>query len=386
MILLKKHKFKIIFILVIVVLIIASILYLNTRNYKVDKKKDSFSIEYGTNLNINNNELLDTDDESIVNSIIIDKSNLIMVENKDYPKVGSYTLYFTYKVNSNTNKDEFKVVVSDTIAPVFDKKVDEITIELNDSKHDLNKYFSVSDLSEVTLDIDSSKVDFSKAGNYEISVKASDPYQNNTIITCKIIVNKAKETVQSNNGSTSSTTTKKTPYNVKSPTYVNGILIVNKKNPLPSTYAPNENSKAASQVKKMISDMRSSGYDIATNYSGYRSFNTQKTLYNNYVKSDGQTKADTYSARPGYSEHQTGLTFDLLHKNGSLVTKSKEANWIAKNAHKYGFIVRYQAGKESITGYTAEPWHLRYIGDKATTIYNSKKSLEEYLNVEGGGY
>lgn len=175
--------------------------------------------------------------------------------------------------------------------------------------------------------------------------------------------------------------------NAKSgPTFKNGILIVNKKHPLPTTYNPGENPTAAAQVKKLISAMQQKGFDISNSYSGFRSYNYQKSLYEGYVRKDGKKNADTYSARPGHSEHQTGLAYDLKHKNGTLVKKTAEAKWISENAANYGFIVRYKAGKQHITGYQAEPWHLRYIGSEAKAIYKSGLTLEEYLGVPGGDY
>lgn len=169
--------------------------------------------------------------------------------------------------------------------------------------------------------------------------------------------------------------------------YVDGIMIVNKKHGLSSSYAPGEDPVAGAAVRNLISVMRSGGYSISTYYSGYRTYSYQANLYNYYVQMDGQAAADTYSARPGFSEHQTGLAFDLCDKNGQLVESTREVNWIAQNAHRYGFIVRYKAGKESITGYMAEPWHLRYLGvDMATKVYNSGLTLEEYLGVSYGNY
>ena len=149
------------------------------------------------------------------------------------------------------------------------------------------------------------------------------------------------------------TTAKATPYTVGSPRYVNGIMIVNKKNPVPYNYAPYENGEAGNQVRSLIREMQNLGYNINSSYSGYRSFETQAGLYQNYVNGYGQAEADTFSARAGYSEHQTGLAFDLLHRDGSLVVNNNEVNWIAQNAYRYGFIVRYKAGKEHITGYQA---------------------------------
>ena len=167
-------------------------------------------------------------------------------------------------------------------------------------------------------------------------------------------------------------------------TVVNGIILVNKKHGLPGNYAPGENPVAGAQIRQLIADMQNLGYFMSNYYSGYRSYETQNNLYWSYVYRDGQAAADWYSARPGYSEHQTGLAFDLTDGYGNLVTSAPEVNWIRANAHKYGFIVRYLAEKEYVTGYMAEPWHLRYIGSKASDIYYSGLTLEEYLGVPGG--
>ena len=118
--------------------------------------------------------------------------------------------------------------------------------------------------------------------------------------------------------------------------------------------------------------------------SGYRSYATQKRLYNNYVSSDGKEAADTYSARPGYSEHQTGLAFDLNSVEESFAN-TDEGKWVKDNCYRYGLIIRYPKGKESITGYIYEPWHLRYVGVKlATKLYNDGDwiTLEEYFGVD----
>ena len=166
-------------------------------------------------------------------------------------------------------------------------------------------------------------------------------------------------------------------------------IIVNKKHALPSTYAPGEDPTAGQQVRALIHRMQELGYPISNTYSGYRSYDYQTKLYNNYVACEGQTAADTYSARPGYSEHQTGLAFDILDSHGNLLDGPEyhdAIHWLHTHAHEYGFIIRFQPGKEVITGYQAEPWHLRYVGDRATDIYNSGLSLEEYFGVPGGDY
>ena len=125
---------------------------------------------------------------------------------------------------------------------------------------------------------------------------------------------------------------------------------------------------------------------VVNQYSGFRSYDTQTELYQNYVNQDGKAAADRYSARPGYSEHQTGLAFDLIDKNGNLVQEAGASQWLLDNAYKYGFIVRYLEGKEGSTGYMPESWHLRYIGQEAKEIAQSGKSLEEYFGITGGGY
>ncbi|MEX2783808.1 LD-carboxypeptidase LdcB/DacB [Streptococcus sp. H49] len=164
------------------------------------------------------------------------------------------------------------------------------------------------------------------------------------------------------------------------------ILVVNKNYPLSPTYNPGENGTAKAAFVRMRDDMIKQGYNVGYGYSGFRSYSTQAELYQSYVNRDGQTAADRYSARPGYSEHQTGLAYDLTDKSGALLEDKAASDWLRKNAHKYGFVVRYQSGKEAITGFMEEPWHVRYIGKEAQEIYESGLSLEEYYGFKGGNY
>ena len=163
-------------------------------------------------------------------------------------------------------------------------------------------------------------------------------------------------------------------------TYINGILIANKTYALPSTYNPGADPTAKAALDEMFAAAKEEGLNLFIR-SGFRSYATQKQLYNNYVKRDGVAEADRYSARPGHSEHQSGLGFDI-NKADSSFEGTPEAIWLAANCHKYGFIIRYPAGKESITGYMYEPWHVRYLGvEIATDVYNSGLCLEEYLGI-----
>ena len=130
----------------------------------------------------------------------------------------------------------------------------------------------------------------------------------------------------------------------------------------------------------MQADAKAVGLNIPL-ISGYRSYETQEKLYKKYVLKDGEKNASTYSAKAGNSEHQTGLAFDIGSVDRSF-EGTDEAKWISENAHLYGFIVRYPKGKTSVTGYIYEPWHVRYLGKKiAKKVYESKLTLEEYLNI-----
>ena len=164
------------------------------------------------------------------------------------------------------------------------------------------------------------------------------------------------------------------------------IVIANKHYPLSKDYNPGENPTAKAELLKLIAAMQEAGFPISDHYSGFRSYETQTQLYQEYVNQDGKAEADRYSARPGYSEHQTGLAFDLIGTDGDLVTEEKAAQWLLDHAADYGFVVRYLKGKEKETGYMAEEWHLRYVGKEAKDIAASGLSLEEYYGFEGGDY
>ena len=164
------------------------------------------------------------------------------------------------------------------------------------------------------------------------------------------------------------------------------IVIANKHYPLSKDYNPGENPTAKAELLKLIAAMQEAGFPISDHYSGFRSYETQTQLYQDYVNKDGKAEADRYSARPGYSEHQTGLAFDLIGTDGDLVTEEKAAQWLLDHAADYGFVVRYLKGKEKETGYMAEEWHLRYVGKEAKDIAASGLSLEEYYGFEGGDY
>lgn len=179
-------------------------------------------------------------------------------------------------------------------------------------------------------------------------------------------------------------------------TYIDGVLIANKTYALPQDFIPTNPDQPVnadrsstcldktlmSAWKIMLKDATAKGLNIYIS-SGYRSYNYQVNVYNRYVKSDGAAVADTYSSRPGNSEHQTGLCFDLNTIEDSF-QYTNEGKWINDNCYKYGFCIRFPKGKDSATGYQYESWHLRYVGvDLATKLYNNGDwlSLEEYFGI-----
>ena len=172
-------------------------------------------------------------------------------------------------------------------------------------------------------------------------------------------------------------------------------VLVNKFNYLGSDYIPNnlellDNSYAKSGIylvkeakdmlEKLIAAAKEDGLNIRVT-SAYRSYSYQVNLYNNYVKTDGEKLADTYSARPGYSEHQTGLVVDVTRSfdNFNNFENTEEYKWMLEHASDYGFILRYPKDKEEITTYTFEAWHYRYVGvDLAKKIKESNLTFDEY--------
>lgn len=175
-------------------------------------------------------------------------------------------------------------------------------------------------------------------------------------------------------------------------------FIVNKNYTLDENYVPNDLEQISLQFscenkylrniakisfEKMAKDAKEKGFNIIA-VSTYRSYNYQEKLYNNYVKNKGFYYADMASARPGHSEHQTGLALDIadLSLDYDNFESTKEFIWVKKNAHKYGFIMRYPKAKFHITGFKYEPWHYRYVGvDAATYIYKNNLTLEEYKKI-----
>ncbi|MGE7763816.1 M15 family metallopeptidase [Peribacillus sp. NPDC096540] len=182
-------------------------------------------------------------------------------------------------------------------------------------------------------------------------------------------------------------------------------VLVNKQYSLPEDYKPADliypkvdfifqdkiekrmmRKEAGEALEKMFQAAEKENMNLA-GVSAYRSHQTQISIFNNYVKRDGEEKAKTYSALPGTSEHETGLAIDVTTHDGACAAQdcfgdTNEADWLAEHAHEYGYIIRYPKGKENITGYKYEPWHIRYVGvDTAAEIFETKSTLEEFYNA-----
>ena len=165
---------------------------------------------------------------------------------------------------------------------------------------------------------------------------------------------------------------------------INGILLVNKDYSLPYDYYPGENEEARENLNKMINTAKEEINKDIIAFSGFRSYNYQKRLYESSMQTEGLQYTELYSAKPGHSEHQTGLAFDLGGEMKYWLEEefgeTIEGMWLSENAHRFGFILRYPKGKEYITGYGYEPWHFRYVGvDHSKVIYEGELTLEEYL-------
>lgn len=181
---------------------------------------------------------------------------------------------------------------------------------------------------------------------------------------------------------------------------VNYRLLVNKTNGLSKDFIPEElvdtkseykegiliNEEVLNAFRKLQNDAKLFNYSFDIE-SGYRSYDYQEKIYNELVKEKGFNYALRSVAKPGRSEHQTGLAIDIcIYKEGKCYIENDiedfpETKWLHSNCHKYGFILRYPKDKEEITEYMYEPWHLRYVGDIAPYIYNNDLTLEEYYDI-----
>lgn len=367
----KKRIRKSIYIILILIIIIVLILVF---------KKDKYNIKLIDNLNIEVNSTITNLD------LIKDTSNcnIISEEEKiDTSKLGKKDINILIKDKNNKEHNyPISINIVDTTIPSIEYK-DYLTTTLG-KKIDLLENVSVTDNSNEDIDVSiEGDYSFDKVGTYKLYYVAKDSSGN----ICKkefTLEVEDSNMVDNNTDDIIEFTTSKgfSGITKNGVTYIDGVLVVNKTYSLPDDYGNGLTSTTTNAFYKMQAASKLENLNIYLS-SGFRSYSTQDRIYNNYVARDGKEAADTYSARPGYSEHQSGLAFDVNQINDTF-NDSAEAKWLANNCYKYGFILRYPKGKEDITGYKYESWHFRYVGEElATKLYNNGNwiTLEEYFGI-----
>ena len=336
----------------------------------VDKEKPIITIEGDDVIELNVGcEYIELGYNAFDN-VDLDLTDKVQVENLvDINKLGEYKIIYKVEDSSGNIGEKIRIVkVVDKEAPVITLKGNKkITINLNEEYKE-DGYTAIDNVdSDITDKVNVERnVDFSKVGTYTIKYSVCDLSSNCSEEKRKIVVKRPNEVIEQNEE--------------VEITYIKGILLVNKQYHLPSNYNPGVNSEAYNHLQELQNEASNNGYSLPL-LSGFRSYETQKYLFNDYAKRNGYERANTFSALPGQSEHQTGLAFDV-GEISDYFGETEAGKWLSENAHRYGFIIRYLKGKESITGYKYEPWHIRYVGvDAATEIKNLGVTLEEYLGV-----
>jgi len=250
---------------------------------------------------------------------------------------------------------------------------DELNLDLKfEPSNATNKSISYKASNDL-LEIKGSTITAKKKGNTVLTIKNN---KNNISTDIKITIKKKpKPKVVKEDEKTYEVVNRDGIY------YVEDIMIVNKTYPLPSDFNPGGLSdEFMDAFYQMQAAAELDGIELWIQ-SGFRNYYTQEVIYNNYVSMDGQERADTYSSRPGHSEHQSGLAADINNPDEAF-NGTAAAEWLKNNCYKYGFIIRFPEGKEAYTGYIYESWHVRYVGKEwAKKITESGKSLEEYFNI-----
>lgn len=374
----KKKKILIISLVSVFIILLGVFIYFVTVKSDIFTYKDKITIEVGENIPTikdylykNNDKIKDITWKDIDNS-----------DSKIY-KTGTYIGTFTYK----GEEKEVKLIVKDTKSPEING-VKDIEVLAFTTKPDLLSEITADDNSKEEIKVEvKGEYNIEIPGEYNLSYVAKDSSGNESIKEFKVIV---KENQNVKISKTSKGNTIKNYYGI---TYIDDVIVVNKTYSLPSNFAPNNlvtingYIKVVDYVKNAFNELKSDASSIGLNIyasSGYRSYSDQKYIYNNYVKMDGQEKADTYSARAGYSEHQTGLAIDV-NTIDMTFDNTEESIWLKENCYRYGFIIRYPKNKDSITGYMYEPWHIRYVGKElAKKLYNDGQwiTLEEYYGID----
>lgn len=370
-----KKKRIVIIISLIILLVIILLIYMYITSPKI----------YLIN-NLNTEVFADTTNLSYITKI--ENGTIITKEEKiDTTSLGKKEITLDLKNKLGIKKEyKFTINIVDTTAPTITSP-DSLEVNLGEEIN-LIENVTVNDNLDKNLEVKiEGDYDISTPGEYIIYYVSEDKSGNNIKKECKLTVLE-KPRVDSNGlplpPDRKFTTSKCFQGETKDGlTYIDGILIANKTYSLPSDYGNGLTQETLNAFNKMKNDASNEGLNIYIS-SGFRSYDTQDAIYNRYVRNDGKEEADTYSARPGHSEHQTGLAYDVNIIDSSF-DNTEEAIWLANNCYKYGFILRYPKGKTNETGYIYESWHFRYIGDTKLTekLYNNGNwiTLEDYFGI-----
>lgn len=367
----KRRKKKLILVVVLIFLFCIVLFFIRFKSLVIKYDK-TFSVSL-------NDEVYDIDNIVIVKngSFANDKVRL------DTSKVGEQEVKVIIKDSFNRKKEIFyNLNVSDSNGPVINFK--NLSTEVG-KQIDLLDGVTVSDNSgeDISVIVEGS-YDFDSVGDYKLFYVATDSSGNTTREEFTLTVNKKSQSSGYHIMSDRKFKTLK-GFDAETKdgfTYVDGYLVVNKTYSIPSTYNPGLDDNVQAQANVMFTAAKTEGLNVYLS-SGFRSFSYQSTIYNNYVSRDGKLLADTYSARPGHSEHQTGLSFDVNQIDNSF-DNTPEAKWLSNNCYKFGFILRYPKGKENETGYQYESWHFRYVGTElAEKLYNNGDwiTMESYFGL-----
>ena len=367
----RKNKRRL-FLFIVFVILLGFGLYIFKSKSLVVKYEKSFSVNL-------NEEVYDVDNSTILKngSFVNEKVKL------DTSKLGEQEVRVIIKDSFNRNKEiVYNLSVKDGSGPVISYK--NLSTEIG-KDIDLLAYASAVDDSGEKVEVKvEGNYDINTIGDYKLYYVASDSSGNKTRQEFTLSVTKKDTTfgyrvMPDRKFKTSKGFSAETKDGF---TYVDGYLIVNKSYSIPSTYNPGLDKDVQAQANFMFADAKSIGLNIYIS-SGFRSFSYQTSLYNRYVSEDGKELADTYSARPGHSEHQTGLAFDVNQIDNSFAG-TPEGKWMTNNCYKYGFILRYPEGKTNETGYMYESWHFRYVGTElAEKLYNNGDwiTMESYFGL-----
>lgn len=357
-----KKNVLIILVIVIIVLLIMFLTWVLSPKVKFKDVEVSLNSEYSN---------LDVVESVKKGKIITDKESI------DTSNLGDVDIELKIKnILGITKRYKTKVKVVDKEAPTIEFK--NILTTPVGKEIDLLNGVSATDNSKEDIKVYAEgEYDFKSVGDYKLYYVAKDSSGNTKKeeFTLKVIKSNTNETYFTTSKGFSGVTK-------NGITYIDGYLVVNKTYSLPKTFGSGLTKETMDAFNKLKSAALLDGFDIYI-ASGFRSYDRQVTLYNNYVKRDGKVAADTYSARPGHSEHQSGLTFDVNEVSDKF-HDMPEAKWLHENCYKYGFILRFPKGKEEITGFKYESWHFRYVGEElAKKLYNNGDwlSMEEYFGI-----